>query len=106
MMDSKVDQDVREAAIRWGLKWDNYASYEEECVRAGRYDDDELVRAFAELFNAGRQSGLREAAEVARKAQVMREQLHAENNASINAHKAVQAEEIADAITALSREGN
>lgn len=69
-MAEKVDQDVREAAIRWGVKWENYSPHEVEGVRNGRYDDDDLVRALAEMKEAGRQQGLREAAEVAGKCPV------------------------------------
>lgn len=46
---------------------------------------------------------LEKAAALADLAQAQREQLYSENGASINAHKAVQAEEIASAIRAIGR---
>lgn len=48
-----------------------------------------------------RDKALEEAATLADLAQAQREQLYSENGASINAHKAVQAEEIAAAIRAM-----
>lgn len=64
-------------------------------------NDGEIGRALARMKAAGRQQGLREAAEVALGHRVMRERLFSENEASINAHKAMQAQEIEEAITAL-----
>jgi hypothetical protein len=54
----------------------------------------------AEALMARDTATRKECVEIAREAQRMRERLFAENEASINAHRAMQAMEIADAIEA------
>lgn len=65
-MAEKVDQDVREAAGNvWVKTWGK--SHMENRVMAifkGAADNEPLVQAFARMKEAGRQQGLREAAEV------------------------------------------
>lgn len=51
-MAEKVDQDVREAAYYWMVN--------------GEWDEAAVAQAFARMKAAGREQGLREAAEVAR----------------------------------------
>ena len=55
----KVDQDVREAVAEWGWLTDMGSTPEFDASHM-------LVQAFARMKEAGRQQGLREAAEVAR----------------------------------------
>lgn len=59
----KVDQDVREAAAQ---AWAYQSPMSETAfnIRAGEDDGNWVVQAFARMKAAGRQQGLREAAEV------------------------------------------
>lgn len=64
-MDGKVDQDVREAAIAWLRSTPHGSRHAEaDMIERGEYDDHSIVQAFARMKEAGRQAGLREAAEV------------------------------------------
>lgn len=70
-MVEKVDQDVREAAAdmqRW--RSHDKPTEAETAMRDGSLDDNHTVQAFARMKEAGRQQGLREAAEVAGKCPV------------------------------------
>ena len=60
-MAEKVDQDVREAAAVTMV-----LAEMRDLVIGGKMDDHPSVKAFARMKAAGRQQGLREAAEVAR----------------------------------------
>ena len=63
MMDGKVDQDVREVAADYADQHIRMLGLADDIV-AGKKDGTALVQAFARMKEAGRQAGLREAAEV------------------------------------------
>ncbi|TAX57160.1 hypothetical protein ELI01_18965 [Rhizobium leguminosarum] len=67
----------------------------------GKITKPVLRKAIEAAVSEARAAALEEAAKVADAAKDMRERLFQENSASINASKAVQAEEIAAAIRAL-----
>lgn len=91
-MAEKVDQDVREAAAPlFGGGEQNW-----ESVVRGKADNHPIVQAFARMKEAGRQQGLREAAEVARNPGFI-EARDTEWDAGVNDAKRI----IAAAITAL-----
>ena len=61
MMDGKVDQDVREAAAElWRLLEEHPRA---ESILSGQHDQAQTVQILARMKEAGRQAGLREAAE-------------------------------------------
>lgn len=67
-MADKVDQDVREAAAElWRLLGEHPRA---ESILAGNHDQAQTVQILARMKEAGRQQGLREAAEVAGKCPV------------------------------------
>lgn len=57
-MTDEIDQDVREAALTFG-GWDSA-----QAVLDGRADRHKIVQALARMKAAGREQGLREAAEI------------------------------------------
>lgn len=70
-MAEKVDQDVREAAVAW-LRDRGFPSSiaEADMIERGEYEDHSCIKVLAAMKAAGRQQGLREAAEVAGKCPV------------------------------------
>ena len=101
-MAEKVDQDVREAAAGFAVKHfpptevHSLGGLALSWIKQGRSDDAPIVQAFARMKEAGRQQGLREAAEVARNPGFI-EARDTEWDAGVNDAKRI----IAAAITAL-----
>ena len=71
MMDSKVDRDVREAAAKLVSIFNQPDAWQEKAVLAilsGNWDSVQLLTTLQRMKEAGRQAGLREAAEAMREA--------------------------------------